>query len=68
MSMCMYDLSLTQNTASPIENNCIDTKGKGGGGMDWEIGIGIYTLTLYIKSVTDEPYRIAQGTQCPVMT
>ena len=36
-----------------VENKCIDTKGgkRGpgvGGGMNWEIGIDIYTL-IYIK-------------------
>ena len=31
-----------------VENKCMDIKGEGGGGMNWEIGIDIYTL-LYIK-------------------
>ena len=33
-----------------VENKHTDTKGKGRGGMNWEIGIDIYTLlTLCIK-------------------
>lgn len=33
-----------------VEGRCMDTKGKGGGGRYWEIGIDIYTvLILCIK-------------------
>ena len=70
MSTCVYDLSLTQNIASPIQNKRMDTKGKGGGGMGCEIGIGICTLTPHIKSVTTEnlPSSTGNSIQCPVMT
>ena len=33
---------------SDIEKKLMDTKGDKGGGMNWEIGIDIYTL-LYMK-------------------
>lgn len=49
----VYDLSLTQNIASPVENQHMGTKERGGG-MGWEIGIGMCTLTLHIKSLTNE--------------
>ena len=26
-----------------VENKCMDTKGREGGGMNWEIGIDVYT-------------------------
>ena len=40
-----------RNRDTDIENKCMDTKrGKGGSGMNWEIGIDIYTpLILCIK-------------------
>ena len=38
-----------------LENKCADTKGKDGGGGNWEIGIGTYILLiLYIKYITNE--------------
>ena len=69
MSTCVYDLSLTQNIASPIENQRMGTKGKGGGGMGWEIGIGICTLILHIKSLTNEnlPDSTRNFTRCSVV-
>ena len=46
-----------------LENKCMDTKRGKEGGMNWEIGIDIYTLLiLYIKWITSETYCIAQGT------
>ena len=39
----------------------MDTKGKGGGGMNWEIGIDIYIL-LFIQSITNEDLRYSTGT------
>ena len=33
----------SRNRDTDIENKCMDTKGKGGGGRNWEIGIAIYT-------------------------
>ena len=36
-----------------VENKCTDTKGGRGGGMDWEIGINIYTL-LYTEQITNK--------------
>ena len=44
----------------------MDTKGEGGGGMNWEIGIDIYTLlTLCIKQITNENllYNTGNSTQ-----
>ena len=42
-----------KNRDTDVENKCIGTKGVkwwggGGGGMNWEIGLDIYTL-IYIK-------------------
>ena len=51
----------------------MDTKGekqgRGGGGMNWETGIDIYTL-LCIKQITNENllYSIGNSTQCSVVT
>ena len=48
----------------------MDTKGeRGGGGMNLEIGIDIYTL-LCIKLITDENllYSTGNSTQCSVVT
>ena len=36
------------------------TGGKGGGGMNWEIGIDIYTL-LYIKQITNKDLLYSTG-------
>ena len=51
----------------------MDTKGGkwgcgGGGGMNWEIGIDIYTL-LYIKQITNKDllYSMGNSTQYSVM-
>ena len=55
-----------QKQRHDIENKCMDTKGERvGGGMNWEIGIDIYTLLiLCIKQITNENIQyIAQGTQ-----
>ena len=38
----------SRNRDTDVENKRMDTKGEGGGGMNWEIGIDIYTL-LNIK-------------------
>ena len=38
----------SRNRDTQVGNKCMDTKGEEGGGMDWEIGIDIYTL-LCIK-------------------
>ena len=45
------------------------TRGKGGGGINWEIGIDIYTL-LYIKQTTNKDllYSTDNSTQYSVMT
>ena len=53
-----------------IENTCVNTKGKIGGGMNWEIGIDVYTLLiLYIRYITNENllYNIGKYTQCSVV-
>ena len=43
--------------------------GKGGGGINWETGIDIYTL-LYIKQITNKDllYSTGNSTQYSVMT
>ena len=38
---------LNKNRITDVENNLMVTKGERWGGINWEIGIGIYTL-LYI--------------------
>ena len=45
------------------------TKGEGGGGMNWQIGIDIYTLPC-IKQVTNENllYSTGNSTWCSVVT
>ena len=48
----------------------MDTKGGGGcGGMNWEIGVSIYSL-LHLKQVTNEklPYSTGNATHCSVVT
>ena len=49
----------------------MNTRGKGGvGGMNWEIGIDIYTLLiLCIKYITNEKllYSTRNSTQCSVV-
>ena len=37
-----------RNRVTNVENKLTVTKGKGGGGINWEIGIDKYTL-LYVK-------------------
>ena len=37
-----------RNRDTEVENKYMDTRGEGEGGMNWEIGIDIYTL-LCIK-------------------
>ena len=50
----------SRNRDTDVENKRMDTKGEGGGGMNWEIGIDIYMLLiLCIKEIT---YCVAQGT------
>ena len=35
----------SRNRDTDVENKCMDTRGeRGGGGMNWEIGIDIYTV------------------------
>ena len=36
----------SRNRDTDVENKCMDTKGEGGGGMNWEIGIDIDIYTL----------------------
>ena len=45
----------------------MDTKGGRGGGMDWEIGIDIYTL-LCIKYNENRLCNTGNSTQCSVVT
>ena len=49
----------------------MDTKGESGDGINWEIGIDIYTLLiLCIKQITNESlfYSTGNSTQCSVVT
>ena len=48
---------------------CNNTRGERGRGINWEIGIDIYTL-LYTKQITNKDllYSIGNSTQYPVMT
>ena len=40
----------SRNRDRDVENKYMDTKGKGGDAINWEIGIDIYTLLiLYVK-------------------
>ena len=53
-----------------VEKKSMDTKGgKRGRGINWEIGIDVYTL-LYIKQITnkDLQYSTGNSTQYSVMT
>ena len=36
----------SRNRDTDVENKGMDTKGEGGGGMNWEMGIDIYTLLI----------------------
>ena len=36
----------SRNRYTDVENKRMDTKGERGGGMNWEIGIDIYTLLI----------------------
>jgi len=51
----------SENRDTGVENKCMDTKGREGGGMNWEIRTDTYTL-LCIKQITNENLLIAQGT------
>ena len=44
----MKTYSQSRNRDTDVENNLMDTKGGRRGGMNWEIGIDMYTL-LCIK-------------------
>ena len=58
-----------RNRVTDVENKLMVTRGKGGGGINWEIGIDIYTL-LYIKQTTNKDllYSTDNSTQYSVMT
>ena len=59
------------NRDTDIGNKCVNTKGKGEGGRNWEIGIDIYTrFILCIKQITNENllYSTGNSTQCSVVT
>ena len=36
------------NRDTDIESNCMDAKGEGEDGMNWEIGVDIYTLLIVV--------------------
>ena len=58
-----------RNRDTEVENKYMDTRGEGEGGMNWEIGIDIYTL-LCIKQITNENllYSTGNSTQYSVVT
>ena len=38
----------SKNRDTGVKNKYMDTKGEGGlGGMNWKVGINVYTLTVY---------------------
>ena len=67
------DLIYKAERDTDVQNKHMDTKGEVGGrvGMNWEIGINIYTLLiLCIKYITNENllYSTGNSTQCSVVT
>ena len=50
-----------RHRVTDVENKAIVLKGEKKEGMNWEIGIGIYTL-LYIKQVTNRDLLCNTGT------
>ena len=63
------ELICKAETDTDVENKLVDTKGGSVGGMNWEIGIDIYTL-LCIKQITNENllYSTGNSTQCSLVT
>ena len=63
------NLFTKRNRDTDIESKRMVTKGGKGCGMNWEIGIDIYTL-LGIKKITNENllYSTWNSTQCSVVT
>ena len=59
----------SRNRDTDVENKLMYTKGGRGSGMNWEIGIYIYTLVC-IKQITNENllYSTGNSTQCSVVT
>ena len=49
-----------ENRDRGVENKCMDTKRREGGGMSWKIGTDTYTI-LRIKQITNENLLVAQG-------
>ena len=61
----------SRNRDTDVENKHMNTKGEKGDGMNWEIGIDIYTLlVLGIKEITNENllYSTGNSTQCSMVT
>ena len=58
-----------RNRDTDAENKRMDTKGRRGGGMNWETGIDVYTL-MCIKQITNKTCCMALGTalRCTVET
>ena len=58
-----------RNRVTDMKNKLIVTMGERKGGINWEIGIDIYTL-LYIKWITNKDllYSIGNYTQYSVIT
>ena len=59
----------SRNRVTVVENNALVTRGEGGGRINWEIGIDIYTL-LYIKYISNKDllYSTGNSTRYSVMT
>ena len=49
--MVHMNLFAKQKWRQQIEKKCMDTKGRKGGGMNWEIGTDIYTLLCMVFPV-----------------
>ena len=53
--MVSVTLFASRNRDTDLENKCMETKRGGGDGMNWEIGIDIYTiLILSTNCITKE--------------
>ena len=59
----------SRNRDTDVENKRMDSKGERSWGVNWEIGIDIYTL-LCLKQITNENilYSTGNSTQCSVVT
>ena len=56
----------SRNRDTDVENKHTDTKGEKGDGMNWEVGIDIYTL-LCIKQIINENLLYSTGNSTPCL-